>query len=440
MRIDSPDHLAAPFFDTAVAGMADAFVSQIHLVMDYDRTFDAARTARATRLLLDAEPVLGCLYQPRFFKPFWSPLPPDRLNAEPVFRFMVDDAPNEDGAAKAFLGESLNPRTELPIKILLLRRGHADRLIIKVDHQVTDAGGLKYLGRRLADIYNRLETDPAYRPEPNDSPRDQGRIYKPYLPHRIPALAARYARDLKAVFCPVGNLTFPMGPDKTGPPVFVLHRFDTGRVERAGLFAARHGATINDLAAAAMFRALASFVKWNGRRTLRLVGTVDLRRYLPAGHGQSVSNLSGWYFLNLGTDLGKDIVETIVKVKEQTAFLKNDYMGLGFNLFGYMILRPLPYAIRTWYMNMNIRMFNRIGNMPPTLTNMGRIDHKSLCFRPAEVTDAFLLVPPTTPPVLGMGLSGCRGALTLSSGVFKSAVPIDDIKELFDRFDRELPD
>ncbi len=189
-----------------------------------------------------------------------------------------------------------------------------------------------------------------------------------------------------------------------------------------------------------MFRALASAAKWNGRLALRLVGTVDMRRYLPAGHGESVSNLSGWYFLNLGIDQGKDIGETLVKVKGQTELLKNDYIGLGFNLFGYMILRPIPYKIRTWYMNMNIRLLNRIGNTPPTLTNMGRIDHESLGLHPAEVADAFLLVPPTTPPVLGMGLSGCRGALTLSSGVFESAIPRDRIEDLFDRFDRELLD
>jgi NRPS condensation-like uncharacterized protein len=104
-----------------------------------------------------------------------------------------------------------------------------------------------------------------------------------------------------------------------------------------------------------------------------------------------------------------------------------------------MILRPIPYRIRTWYMNQNIRLFNRLGIMPPTLTNMGRIDHESLGFRPAEVVDAFLLAPPTTPPVLGMGLSGCRGSLTLSSGIFESAVQRDRMEDLFERFDRELP-
>ena len=439
MSTEPPDRLPASFFDTAVAGMADAFVSQIPLVIDYDRPLDLDRTARACRLLLDAEPVLGCLYRPRLFQPFWLRLPADRLNAEPVFRFAADDAPGGKGNTCLFLGESLNPQTEPPIKILLLRRGNTDRLLVKVDHQVTNAGGLKYLVRRLADIYNRLKNDPVFRPDPNDAPRGQDQIYKPFLPGRFPALALRYARDLKTVFHPIGNLMFPMDRHKIGPPVFVLRRFDKDRIERARGFAAPPGAAINDLACAAMLRALASATQWNGRRTLRLVGTVDMRRYLPAGRGEAVSNLSGWYFFNLGTDLGKDIGQTIVKVKEQTSFLKHDSFGLGFNLFGYMILRPIPYLIRIRYMNMNIWMFNRIGNMPPTLTNMGIIDHQSLHFRPAEVTDAFLLVPPTTPPVLGLGVSGCRGALTLSSGIFESAVPIDRIEDLFNSFDRELP-
>jgi NRPS condensation-like uncharacterized protein len=339
----------------------------------------------------------------------------------------------------AFLGERITPQSEPPVKVLLARRGEADRLVIKADHQVTDATGIKYMGRRLADIYNRLDTDRSYRPESSNTPRGQDQIYRPFLPGRVPAFAIRYARDLKAVFYPIGNLTFPMDREQSVAPVFVLKRFESGRVERARAYAARHGATINDLAAAAMFRALVSAVDWNGRSTLRLVGTVDMRRYLPPGCGEVVGNLSGWYFLNLRKNLGRDLRETLSEVKRQSEFIKKDFIGLGFNLFGYIILRPIPYRIRTWYMNQNIKLFNRVGNMPPTLTNMGRIGHESLCFSPAKVVDAFMLVPPTTPPVLGIGLSGCRGCLTLSSGVFESAIPRVRIEDLFERFDRELP-
>lgn len=432
------DSLPAPFFDTAVVGMAEAFISHIQLVIDFDRPLDPDRTARACRLLLDAEPVLGCLYRSRFFSPFWERLPKEELDARPVFRFAVEESggPNE---VDAFLGERIAPKSEPPVKVLLARRGETDRLILKADHQVTDAAGVKYMGRRLADIYNRLKTDPSYRPEPNDAPRGQDQIYRLFPLGRVPAFAVRYARDLKAVFYPPGNMMFPMGRERSAPPVFVLRRFEPDRVERGRAYAARHGASINDLAAAAMFRALASAVDWDGRSTLRMVGTVDMRRYLPPGGGEAVSNLSGWYFLNLRRKLGQDLGDTLTQVKKQTEFIKNDYIGLGFNLFGYMILRPIPYRIRTKYMNWNIRLFNRVGNMPPTLTNMGRIGYDTLGFRPAEVLDAFLLVPPTTPPVLGMGLSGCRGSLTLSSGIFESAVPRARVEDLFERFDRELP-
>jgi len=433
-----PERLPAPFFDTAVVGMAEAFISHIQLVIDFDRLLDPDRMARACRLLLDAEPVLGCLYRPAFFNPFWERLPKEELDTYPVFRFAVEKF-GEPKDVDIFLGERITPQSEPPVKVLLARRGETDRLVIKADHQVTDATGVKYMGRRLADIYNRLETDPSYRPESNNTPRGQDQVYRSFLPGRVPAFAVRYVRDLKAVFYPIGNLTFPMDREQSAAPVFVRKRFESDRVERARACAVRLGATINDLAAAAMFRALASAVDWNGQSTLRMVGTVDLRRYLTLGAGEVVGNLSGWYFLNLKKNLGRDLGETLTEVKRQSLFLKKDYIGLGFNLFGYMILRPIPYRMRTWYMNQNIKLFNRVGNMPPTLTNMGRIDHESLGFHPAEVVDAFLLVPPTTPPVLGMGLSGCRGSLTLSSGVFESAVPRVRIEDLFERFDRELP-
>ena len=433
-----PKRFPAPFFDTAVVGMTEAFISNIQLVIDFDRRLDPDRMDRACRLLLTAEPVLGCLYRPHFFSPFWERLSNEELEAQPVFRFIVEE-PDDANEVDIFLGERITPQNEPPVKVLLARCGEADRLIIKVDHQVTDAAGLKYMGRRLAYIYNRLGTDPSYRPESSNAPRGQDQIYRFFLPGRVPALAMRYARDLKAVFYPIGNLTFPMNREQSAAPIFVFRRFESDRVERARAYATHYGATINDLAVAVMFRALALAVGWNGRSTLRMVGTVDMRRYLSPGRGEVVGNLSGWYFLNLRKNLGQDLGETLTEVKRQSEFIKKDYIGLGFNLFGYMILRPIPYRIRTWYMNQNIKLFNRIGNMPPTLTNMGRISHKSLDFRPAEVIDAFLFVPPTTPPVLGMGLSGCRGSLTLSSGVFESAVPRARIEDLFEHFDRELP-
>ncbi len=433
-----PERLPAPFFDTAVVGMAEAFISYIQMVIDFDRRLDPDRIARACRLLLDAEPVLGCLYRSAFFVPFWERLPKEELDDFQIFRFAVEKY-SDSNNVESFLGERITPQSELPVKILLARCSDTDRLVIKADHQVTDAAGVKYMGRRLAEIYNQLENDPSYQPASNNASRGQDQIYRPFLPHRLPAFVFRYIRDLKAVFYPIGNLTFPMDREQSAAPIFVLKRFEAERVERARIFAVRHGATINDLAVAAMFRALVSAVDWNAHSTLRMVGTVDMRRYLPPGGGEVVGNLSSWYFLNLRKNLGQNLEETLTKVKKQSGFIKKNYIGLGFNLFGYMILRPIPYRIRTWYMNQNIKLFNRIGNMPPTLTNMGRIDHESLDFHPAEVVDAFLLVPPTTPPVLAMGLSGCRGSLTLSSGIFESAVPKGCIEDLFERFDHELP-
>ena len=433
-----PQGFPAPFFDTAVVGMAEAFISYIQLVINFDRRLDPDRTARACRLLLDAEPILGCLYRSRYFTPFWERLPKEELDGQSVFRFAVE-GPGRSNEMDTFLGEQIFPQSEPPLKILLVRRGETDQLVIKADHQVTDAAGVKYMGRRLADIYNRLNINSSYRPKVNNTPRGQDQIYRSFIVGRIQALAMRYIRDIKAVFYPIGNLNFPMDKERSAAPIFLLKRFESERVERAREYATRHGATINDLATAAMFRALVSAVDWDGRSALRMVGTVDMRRYLPPGGGEVVGNLSGWYFLNLRKNLGRDLGETLTEVKRQSGFIKKDYIGLGFNLFGYMILRPIPYRIRTWYMNQNIKLFNRLGNMPPTLTNMGRIDHEKLSFRPATVLDAFLLVPPTTPPVLGMGLSGCRGSLTLSSGIFESAIPRDRIEKLFEYFDSELP-
>jgi NRPS condensation-like uncharacterized protein len=56
-------------------------------------------------------------------------------------------------------------------------------------------------------------------------------------------------------------------------------------------------------------------------------------------------------------------------------------------------------------------------HFPPGLTNMGPLDPGRLYFD-GFPDHARLLVPPIHPPGLGVGLSGYRGALTLSAGVY----------------------
>jgi len=102
------------------------------------------------------------------------------------------------------------------------------------------------------------------------------------------------------------------------------------------------------------------------------------------------------------------------------------------------LLRAMPYprlkAFFAWIMKDVIKK----QNFPTVLTNMGPIDEESITFGGLRPDRAFLLVPPIYPPMIGIGLSGCRGALTLSAGVPQSTAPL--IEDLFDQILEELPE
>ena len=235
-------------------------------------------------------------------------------------------------------------------------------------------------------------------------------------------------------------MTFKVGEQHSGAPRFVIHRLGPQRVQALRAFAAKRNATLNDLAVAGMLRGLARFSDWQGDSALRLAGTVDLRRYLPGGRGAALCNLSSFMFQpNLGYELGEDFADTLDAVKAQIDPIKADMIGLPFMLVAYLLMGALPFA---WRRSMVRRMFGRMissGNMPPTMTNMGRVDHELLGLDGPIVIAAHLLCPPAVPPAFACGLSGFRDTLCFSAGIFESAVSAENLARLFQLVDQELP-
>ena len=70
---------------------------------------------------------------------------------------------------------------------------------------------------------------------------------------------------------------------------------------------------------------------------------------------------------------------------------------------------------------------------------MGPIEEALVIFD-HEPVHAWLLPPPTFPPVMTSGVSGYKGRLTLSVGAFPQACKAVSVEEFFDAIIKELPD
>jgi len=402
------------------------FVPRIHLLMDLEGPLDPDRLFNALRLSLDAEPILGCRFVPRWIRPYWERLE----KVDPAHLLKTDQTVEE------FLGADFDEKRHPQIQALLTPD---NRLALKVNHQAADAGGTKEVGYLVSRIYRKLKDDPAYRPTPNLGSRSLKQVYRRFIPRRFFGLLGRVFRELWGNLRPFTSMPWPSGLLKQGTPVYVFWHIEKKRLDSARSQVAELSPTLNDLMVTAFLRALASHTGWNNNGALRLTGTVDLRRYLPERRGAAICNLSSFFFLNLENDLGARFTDTLARVKKQIDRLKTDFFGLGFIFGGYLNSLPYPFFLSRLVVRKFFSRLQRKGNFPPAMTNMGIIDDRLLDFGSPRVSRAMLTTPVNQPPTMACGLTGFRDSLTMSMGIYESALPRAKIEDLFNLIDNELP-
>lgn len=434
-----PVRLPVRMLDEGLLVLSAFFVEHIHLVADLGGPLDPTRLARAARLAMDAEPILGCRFVRRWLRPYWEQLPRERLEA-----FAVATAPGEERetATERFLGAPLDAEEGPQLALLHLPGAAGDRLVLKAQHRAMDAGGTKDLAARLAEAYRALGRDPGWRPTPSRGSRSLWQVYRRVLPWRLPAIVARHLRDAWRSAVPWQSLHLPTGAVGEGPPYFRVRHVEGARLAALDALRRSLGATRNDLLFAAALRALVRLGGWNGRDALRLVGTVDLRRYLPDGRADGLCNLSGFLFPDLGRTLGADLAETTCRMKAELDGAKGRLPGLGFNLFARLTTGAWPSGLVTRVIPAVIGWQNRTGNRPPVLTNMGAIEPARLDFGPevGPPRRAWMVVPACRPGAFGAGISGDGDRLTLSLGAFEPALPRATADAFLDLVDAELPE
>lgn len=429
----------ACFEDTVQHASSRAYVLQLHLVLAFDQCLVAEQVRRALRLILDREPVCGSRFVPHWFRPCWQRLDRVTLDAAPLLQEAAGSREVLDQRCQDFLAESLDAESGPQLRGLLLHHAGGDTLIVKVNHQVVDAGGTKELGYLFADLYRRLGEDDEYQPAINSGSRSLWQVYGRLGWWRLMRLFPDFFRETFRLVIPFKTLSFPSGRTREGRWRFCMLRFDEDRVSTLRSFCQDREATLNDLFVAAFLRAIAEISGWQQDRTLRLVTTVDLRRYLPGRKATALCNLSGFFFPNLGRELGKDLDQTLRRVKNHIDVHKKGDIGLSVMLADRLLYLPLPYALLQQFMNRLLNTIANTGNLVPVLTNLGPIRAENLDMGEIRPVQAEVLAPPIVPPFFGLGLSGYQGTLTLSCGVYPAAIPLERMETLFMIIDRILP-
>ncbi len=424
------NRLPAQLFDRVSTYLDFVADMMIQLELEFAKQLDAARLEKAIALTLDAEPILSCRYVPHWRKGYW-----ERLNIREKEIFQVT---RERAEYESFRCESVDYKNGPLLKACLLQTSAGDRLLLKVDHHVTDAGGVKEIAAIISGIYFRLADNPNYQPEPNlKGSRGAWQVLREIPWYAYLGANFRFARDNLKFLFPLRTHSLPI---KNGPraPLMFVHRFlPVDHVAYLSEYGRKRNATLNDIMIAAFVRALAAAGNWDRRSQLKLMTTIDLRRYLPSGRGEAVANLSQMNGCNIGTDPGHNFESTLARITFITRRQKAGWFGLDPLIYSYLTCLPLvpDYFGKKSYQRM-VQMGRKMRINPPALTNMGPIDPESVTFD-TQPLNARLWPPPFYPPISGAGLSGYAGTLTLTTGVYPTQKDIVEI--FFDQLIAELP-
>ena len=123
---------------------------------------DEERLGRAIRLVMDAEPIVGCRFVPHWHTPYWQRR--TDLDTLPLCEVVAGD--ESCPAFARYLVQAIDP-SSAPLLQAAVFRGATDTVCLKFSHTAGDAQAYLRLAEMVATLYRRLADEPDYRPTPN---------------------------------------------------------------------------------------------------------------------------------------------------------------------------------------------------------------------------------------------------------------------------------
>jgi NRPS condensation-like uncharacterized protein len=406
---DMPKHFRAQFNDRFANFIRGIGVMMLQMELEFNSHLDIDRLSKALDLTLDAEPVLGCRFVTRWWRPYW-----ERLDAgsRDVLAIAEDTRAYED-----FKRAIINPYIGPQIKACLLRTPDRDHLLIKVAHEVSDVSGVKQIVGTISSTYSMLAHDPAYRPEPNIyGDRSIWQVLRHVPWHAYPNILYDYyaVYTIPGLF-PVVSIHLPVVADDDRTLEYISRTIHEDFLKKIIEYGRQRNATLNDVLEAAFFHAIAATSDWDHKSQLRVRITIDLRRFIPGNNAGGMCNLGGMEIINLGTDLNDDFDYTLKRISSFMKQRKARWMGIH----DYLGFAPLttffPHSVMKNILVRIIQSGMKIGNDALVVANMGAIEQKAVTFDIAPIKARFLGTV-DYPPHICFWFDSYNGVLNIAAG------------------------
>ncbi|HEY3317379.1 MAG TPA: hypothetical protein VGK50_03035 [Coriobacteriia bacterium] len=423
---DVPAVFAATGTDLACAVTRAVTHHRIGLHLRFECRLDADRLARAVRLSLDADPVLGCRFAPEAGKGLWQRLR-DLDGCRAFSTFETEDAERD---SVAFQAEEV-PDEGPQVAVALFRTGSHDELGLKISHVVADGQAMKQYAYLLAHLYTVLGADPSYRPEPNLLPRPtEADVWGMLTPEQ------RKAAKRAASWAPANWPVTARGSCGEGLTYRAL-TVEPERFHHLKAYGKERGSSVNDVLLAAYFRALVERLDPPRHVALTLMNTADHRRYLESPRRLPIANVSISGSVGVERVDGEDLGDTLRRIRERTAEWARTCYGVAPAVTAEKLAR-LGYRNMRRLMMPLLRLGAR-GKTMPFLTNIGVIEDERLVFADAAPAEAVMFGPSARGPSLVATVSTYRGRLSVVMGFCEADLEPEVIGGVLAAFEAELP-
>jgi len=405
-----PATIPAEFVDRTVYVGAEVGYYSLELggVVAFDARIDESRLQRALRLLIDAEPILGCRFLADATPPEFRRL--EELDSIPLLHARPSENPAADAAA--FVSEPFDTAVDPQVTALLLSGSASDTLAVRFGHLAADGGAVKEALYLLGEIYRTLAERPDYVPQPNtDGVRAP--VTKATFTERLSSLSQN---DLKPP--PSDSEWYVPLLGARGPASYVSTSVEPEVFGAALKMAGTAGSTAHDVILAALYRTLWRLSGVAPGAPTPLMFTCELRKHLPPNTKTAIANISSATWISVPPAGPEGFDATLARVTEATTAWKQSGAGKG-SAIGIPFIHKLTRKKGLGFMR---KMMSPKGEMDPTrgavvLTNIGVIDAMRLDFGTSSpVADAWLLAP-VSPMGAGLAASTYRNRLHLTAGV-----------------------
>lgn len=421
-----PERFRVPAMDQVEHICRNGADQQLHCVVMLDGRVDEERLAKAVSLTLDSEPVLGCRFVERTFRPHWE----RRDDLGEAGLCSTSEGTEAARALTDFITVANDPSRDTVVRLRVLR-SETDAVCVKLDHSASDAGGIKEYVYLLCATYRRLEEDPGWKPAPGaggDRTMRQLTRSLGFSTVLRSALAFRFPRP---------EWGFPWEGHGDSDREFAMRRVPPGRFALIREYGRIRRSTINDVVLAAYFRALFALVDTNPDEPMPVQVPIDLRRYLPGGKAEAVTNISGQLVPMVARIPGEEFSGTLERVRDAMDSFKADSPGVGNAVVIAMTTKP-GFAICRYAYDRMVKKAVVTGKTHPFLSNMGALDPGRLDFGRVGVSDAYLVSPVMFPPGILLGVSSFNDTMTLTLGYSDARRNRSVAERFLDAVEREL--